>query len=326
MGLWGRRRFLMATSALLVTPLAAGAQQARTYHVGVVLQGGPYFAAIDGLRDGLKALGLQEGKHVVFHIHSAKGDLKAAEATARSLEEEKVDVIYSLATSVTLAVKRATKSVPIMYYGGTDPVAFGLVESFRKPGGRVTGVYGHATDVAGKRLQLLTQMIPGLRRVVTFYNPDNPTTRATIEVARDAARRLNVQLIERRVASVEALRAGLGALRRGDADAFLYAGDAMVASQARLIIDYARTTGLPTMFADREHVVMGALSSYGVSYYEIGRLSARNVHRILVGADPGDLPIERVDRLHLVVNLETAEALGLTIPQSVLVRADEVIR
>ena len=321
-----RRAFIAAvTGGLLAAPLAAVAQQDHTYHVGVVLQGGPYVAAIGGLRDGLNDLGLEEGKHVVFHIESAKGDLKAAEAIARRLEAEKVDMIYALATSVTLAVKRATKRVPIFYYGGTDPVALGLVKTFRKPGGRVTGIYGDATDLAGKRLQLLAQMIPNLRRVVTFYNPNNPTTRATIKVAREAARQLNVQLIEHHVASVEALEAGVDALRPGDADAFVYAGDAMVGSQARLVIDRTLMKRLPTIFADREDVVSGALSSYGVSYYEIGRLSARNVRRILQGTDPGDLPMERVDRLHLAINLKTAKALGLTMPPSLLAQVDEVI-
>ena len=127
------------------------------------------------------------------------------------------------------------------------------------------------------------------------------------------------------MASVEALEAGVDALRSGDADAFVYAGDAMVGSQARLVIDRALMKGLPTIFADREDVVSGALSSYGVSYYEIGRLSARNVRRILQGTDPGDLPMERVDRLHLAINLKTAKALGLTMPPSLLAQVDEVI-
>lgn len=321
-----RRQFLIAASILLAAPLVAKAQTDRIYRIGVVLQGGPYFSAIDGLRDGLQELGLEEGKQFVFHVRSAKGDLKAVETSARRLEEEKVDLIYALATSVTLAVKRATHDVPIMYYGGTDPVAFGLVQSLRKPGGRLTGIYGHATNLAGKRLQLLKELIPNLRRVVTYYNPRNPTTRATIAVARDAARQLDVELIERHVASVEALRAGVAELRAGEVDGFLYAGDAMVASQAKPIIEAAMKIRLPTMFADKEHVTMGALASYGVSYYVVGRLSARNVHRILLGANPGELPIEQVDKLYLAINLSTAEAFGLDLTPSMRVRADELIR
>jgi putative ABC transport system substrate-binding protein len=310
---------------LLAAPLAVEAQQARVYHIGVILQGGPYFAAIDGLRDGLRELGLEEGKQFVLHVRDNKGDLKAVEAAARSLEEQKVDLIYALGTSVTLAAKRATKSVSIVFYAGTDPVAVGLVESFRKPGGRLTGVHGQFSDLTAKRLELLKEMIPRLRRVVTFYSPDNPVARRSLKIARDAARQLKLELVERPVASVEELRAGLRALRPGEADAFFPVSDAMVISQEELIIDTMRAKRLPTMLSYQGNVAKGALASYGESYYALGRLSAKHVQRVLLGASPGDLAVEQLDRLHFVINLKTAKALGLTIPQSVLVRADEVI-
>ncbi len=311
--------------ALFALPHSLEAQQARVYHVGVVLQGGLYSATIDGLRDGLRELGLEEGKQFVLDVRDTKGDLKSVEAAAKSLEGEKVDLIYAVTTSVTLAAKRATKSVPIVFYAGTDPVAVGLVESFRKPGGRLTGIHGQSVGLTAKRLELLKEMLPKLHRVVTFYNPDNPASRQAVKIARDAARQLKVDLVERPVVSVEELRAGLRALRPGEADAFFYVADAMVSSQAELIIDTARAKRLPTMFQYKESVAKGALASYGVSYYALGRLSAKQVQRILLGADPGNLPVEQVDRFHFVINLKTAKALGLTIPQSLLVRADEVI-
>ena len=212
-----------------------------------------------------------------------------------------------------------------MFYAGTDPVAVGLVESFRKPGGRLTGIHGQFTDLTAKRLQLLKEMVPRLRRVVTFYSPDNPAAQQSVKIARDAARQLKVELVERPVASVEELRAGLRALRPGEADAIFFVSDAMVNSQEDLILDTARAKRLPTMLPNSENVAKGALASYGVSYYALGRLSAKHVQRVLLGADPGDLPVEQVDRLHFVINLKTAKALGLTIPQSLLIRADEVI-
>jgi len=312
--------------ALIALTIVAEAQQGRVYRVGVILQGGSYFATIDGLRDGLKELGLEEGKQVVLDVRDAKGDLKSVEAAARSLEGEKVDLIYAIATSVTLAAKRATKSVPIVFYAGTDPVAVGLVESFRKPGGRLTGTHGQLTDLTAKRLELLKEMIPKIHRVVTFYSPANPAAQQSVKFAREAARRLKVEVVERPVASVEELRAGLRALRPGEADAFFYVSDAMVTTQAEMIIDTARAQKLPTMLAYQGSVVMGALASYGESYYALGRRSAKHVQRILLGADPGDLPVEQLDRPQFVINLKTAKSLGLTIPQSVLLRADEVIR
>jgi putative tryptophan/tyrosine transport system substrate-binding protein len=169
-------------------------------------------------------------------------------------------------------------------------------------------------------------MVPRLRRVVTFYSPDNPAAQQSVKIARDAARQLKLELVERPVASVEQLRAGLRALRPGDADSFFYVSDAMVASQAELIIESASAKKLPTMFQERGAVAKGALAAYGESFYTIGRLSAKHVQRVLLGGDPGDLPVEQVDRFHFVINLKTAKALGLTIPQSVLERADEVIQ
>jgi putative ABC transport system substrate-binding protein len=293
--------------------------------VGVVFLGGSYSRAIDGLRDGLKELGLQEGKHFVLDVRDAKGNLNSVGPAARNLEEAKVDLIYTVATSVTLAAKRATQNVPIVFYAGSDPVAFGLVDSFPRPGGRLTGIHGLFTDLTAKRFQLLKEIVPTLRRVVTFYNPENPAAQQSMKIARDAARTLNVELVERRVASVEDLRAALRAFRTGEADAFCYVADAMVNSQSQLVIDTARAKRLPTMFSTPENVAGGALASYGVSYYTFGRLSAKHVQRVLLGTDPRDLPIEQVDKLHFAINLKTAKALGLRVPESVLARADQVI-
>jgi putative ABC transport system substrate-binding protein len=322
-----RRAFFCALSGgLLASPVAARAQQARVYRVGVVLHGGPYLGAVDGLRKGLAELGLEEGNQLILHVRDGKGDLKAIEQAARDLEREKVDLIYAVTTSAALAVKRVTKTVPVVFYAGTDPVAMGLVESFRKPGGRLTGIYGRIADLTAKRLELLKEMVPRLRRVVIFYDPDRPATARRMEDGRDAARRLKVELLERRVSSVEELRAGLAALRAGEVDALLSFGDSMVISQTTLVIDSARAKKLPTMFTELDSVAKGGLASYGVSYFAMGQLSAKYVQRVLLGADPGGLPVEQVDRLHFVINLKTAKAVALTIPQSVLLRADEVIQ
>jgi putative ABC transport system substrate-binding protein len=321
-----RRDTVLALLALGATPLAASAQQARVYRVGVVFQGGAFSRAIDGLRDGLKELGLEEGKQFVLHVRDTKGDLGSVEAVARALEGEKVDLIFTVATSVTLAAKRATKIVPIVFYAGTDPVAVGLVESFRKPGGRLTGVYSHFTNLTAKRLELLKTIAPGLRRVVVFHSPDNRAAQESVKIAREAALLLKMALIERSVASVEDLRAGLRALHPGDADAVLEVSDAMVVSQAQLVIDAAKAKRLATMFQSEESVAEGGLASYGTSLYAIGQLAATHVKRVLLGADPGNLPVEQVDKLQFVINLKTAKVLGLTIPQSLLLRADEVIR
>jgi putative ABC transport system substrate-binding protein len=304
----------------------AEAGQAKVPRVGVIFHGGEWNAVVEGLRDGLKELRLEEGKHFTLEIRDTKGDLKAVEEAARSLERDKVDLLYTVATSVTLAVKRATTNIPIVFCAGTDPVALGLVESFAKPGGRLTGVHFLATDLTGKRLEILKDILPKLRRVVTFYNPSNPVARESAKLAREAAQGLRVELVERHVASLQELQTSLQALKAKEADAFIMLSDAMVLSQVQLIIDAAKAKKLPTMFWEHNSVIQGGFASYGVSYHEIGRLSAKYVQRILAGAGPKDLPVEGLHKLEFILNLRAGRELGVTIPPNVLARADRVIK
>ena len=324
-----RRRFIGSVAVgVLAAPLSgyAQAQRAKVYRVGVIHQGGPYYVGVDGLKEGLKELGFAEGRDYVLETHDLRGDLKAALEAARSLEREKVDLIYTEASSVSLAVKRATVAIPIVFAVGSDPIVDGLVESYAKPGGRLTGVHVHSDDLVAKRLEILKAMLPNLRRVVTFYDPSNPLAIAGAKLAEEAARRLNVELVEHRIASVEELRRGVEALKAKEADAFFYINDAMVTSQAQFIVDIARARRLPTMFFEYDLVKQGALAAYGTSYYEAGRLSARYVQRVLTGSDPKNMPVELLSTVKLVLNLKTAREIGLTIPQAVLLRADEVIQ
>jgi len=320
-----RRAFVTGLGAELAVPLGALARSTRLYRVGVIHHGGSYDQATVGLRDGLKELGFEQGQQYLLHMREAHGDLAAVGPAANGLEAEKVDVICAFSTSTALRAKHATKTVPIVFHAGTDPVKVGLIESFRKPGGRLTGVYTQVTDLTAKRLELLKEMVPRLRRVVSFYNPDNPAALESVKDAREAARRLNVTLIESRVTSLEELRAGLRTLRPGEVDAIFHVSDAMLTSHADLLIEVARTKKLPVILQDKESVVRGALASYGLSYYAGGHLAAKYVQRILLGASPADMPIEQIDRLQFVINLKTAKALGLTIPPSLLLRADQVI-
>ena len=323
-----RRAFLYGLTAGAFAGVGAAEAQpaAKVYRVGVVLQGGPYYAVVDGLRAGLKELGFEEGKQYILHIRDVKGDLKAVAETARNLEQEKVDLIFAITTSVTIATQRATTTVPIVFHAGRDAVEAGLVKSLAKPGGRLTGVQTRATDLVAKRLEIFKDMVPKLRRVIAFYNPDNPVSREGERMARDAARQLRIEFVERHVRSVDELRVGLQTLKAGEADGLFSVSDGMVISQVQLTVDAAKTRKVPTMFNERTSVVAGGLASYGTSYDAVGRLAATYVHRVLLGTSPAELPVERSDTFELVINLKTATAIGLTIPQSVLGRADEVIR
>ena len=318
--------YLVLAVMLLSLSLRAEAQQPKVYRVGVLLPGDAWYETIDGLRVGLKQLGLEEGKQFILAIRDMKGDVKAAEAAARNLEKEKVNVIYTTSTNVTIAARRATVDIPIVFNAGADPVVLGLVESFAKPGGRLTGVFYRVTDLTAKRLEILKEIVPKLRRVVTFYDPRYPAAIESSKLAREAARQMGVELVERHVASVEELQAGVRALRAEEVDAYFAVADPMVNNQTQLIIDTARVKRLPTMFNFLSRVIKGGLASYSVNSHEVGRLSAKYVQRILAGVKPQDLPVEGVDKIELFINLKTAKQIGLTIPPNVLARADKVIK
>jgi putative ABC transport system substrate-binding protein len=231
--------FVVATSILASVP-PAEAQQPKVYRVGIILQGGPLYQVVDGLREGLKELGLEEVKHLVLEIRDTKGDLKAVEQVARNLEQEEVNLLYAINTSVTIAVRGATADTPIVFFAGADPVALGLVDSFANPGGRLTGVHSLVTDLTAKRLEILKEILPKLRRVVTFYDPGNSVAREASRLGREAAPHLSIEFDERYVASVKELQAGVRALRAGEVDAYFEVSDAMVLSRAQLIIDTAQ--------------------------------------------------------------------------------------
>jgi len=294
--------------------------------VGVLLPGAAWYEIIDGLRVGLRQLGSEEGKQFVLAIRDWNGDAKAAEEAAKNFEKEKVDLIYAASTGGTIAAKRATTALPIIFCAGTDPVVLGLVENFARPGGRLTGVYYRATDLTAKRLEILKEIVPKLRRVVTFYNPNTAVAIESSKLAREEAQRLRLQFVERHVTSAEEFQAGVRALRAGEVGAYFAVSDPMASNQAQLIIDTAKIKRLPTMFDFLDHVIKGGLASYSTSFHEVGRVSAKYVQRILTGVKPQDLPVEGIDKIDLIINLKTAKEIGLTVPPNVLVRAQKVIR
>src|SRR5438552_6741995 len=316
----------LLASLVLASIHLAQAQQTKVYRVGGIVQGGPDYVIVNGLKSWLMDLGFEAGKHYLLELRDLKGDRKAAEEAARSLERKRIDLIYAVNTSVNIVVKGATTEVPIVFAVGADPVIAGLIESFAKPGGRLTGVHFLSVDLTAKRLEILKEIIPKLRTVVTFYDSGNEVALAAAKSGREAARQLKLDVVERPVASVEELRLALMALKAEDADAYYYTSDAMVTSQAQLINDTARAKKLPTMGYEQSLVAQGALVSYGVNYYEVGRLSSKYVHRVLTGTNPRDLPVESLSRVGLAVNLKTAQELGLMIPQAVLMSADVVIQ
>lgn len=316
--------FLLGSFTLLFA-CSLDAQQSKIYRVGIVREGGPDIAAVEGLKEGLKELGLIEGTNYAIEMRDLQGNESALTTAGQGLERANVDVIYSISTSVTLAVKRATSKTPIVFAVGSDPVGWGLVETFAKPGGRFTGVYYSTTDLTAKRFEILTQILPALRKVATIYFPSNPLAVQGLKSVREVARQLHVEVLEIPVTSTKELRAKLAAFNPRDADAFFYVNDAMVRSDAQFIVDTMRVKKVPTMFSFPDIAAQGALAGYGVNFREVGRLSARYVQKILAGASPANLPVETVSRMELVLNAKTARDIGVTIPQAVRLRASEVV-
>ena len=316
----------VAILILLVAQPGLAQTAAKLHRIGVVHPGGGVSETLEGLRQGLRELGLEEGKQFNLVIKDVKGDALAADDIAKAFEQDSVSLIYALTTPVIARAKAATSKVPIVFSIGSDPIDAGLVESFARPGGRLTGVHYLARDLTAKRLEILKEILPKTSRVLTFYDPSNAVAADGASLARDEAKRIGIKLIERHVGSVGELKSELQKLKAGEADAFLYSPDPMIGSQSQLLIDVAMAKNMPTMFQDQSLVVKGALAAYGQNYREIGRVTAKYVQRVLGGTHPKDLKIETVDSVELAINLQTARQLGVTIPPQVLARAQKVVK
>jgi len=301
-------------------------QPAKPHRIGVLFPGGAQQETLNGVREGLKELGLEEGKQFVFVIKDTKGEPAAAEQAAKALEQENISLIYAMTTPAITIVKSATTKTPIVFTIGSDPVSGGLVDSFPKPGGRLTGVHYPVRDLTAKRLEILKEILPKISRVLTYYDPTNRVAAEGAAMAREEGKRIGIKLIDSHVSSVTDLQRELQKLKHEDADAFFYTPDPMVGSQSQLIIDTVKAKKLPSMFQEQSLVVNGALAAYGQNYREIGRLTARYIQQVLNGAQPKDLKIETIDSVELAINLQTAKQLGITIPPQLLARAKMVIK
>jgi putative ABC transport system substrate-binding protein len=328
-----RRTFLAGTGAmLLAAPLVAEAQPAakvaRIGWLGANLAGGPHL--IEVFRQGLRDLGYVEGRNVVIEIRDAEGKFERFPTLAAELVALKVDVIVAGgATRAILAATQATKTIPIVFAGVADPVAIGFVASLARPGGNVTGLSSLTVELVGKCLELLTQAIPGVSRVAALWQPVAGAERTNKDFLKEAdvaarALRVRLQVVEAR-GPADFDRA-FSEMTRARAGALTVLTSAMFYSERRRLVDLAAKNRLPAVYQVREFVDAGGLLSYGPDLADLFRRAATYVDRILKGAKPADLPVEQPTKFELVINLKTAKALGLTIPQSVLRRADEVIQ
>jgi putative ABC transport system substrate-binding protein len=327
------RRLFVGTLAggLLATPFAAEAQQAakvaRIGYLAINLAASPH--QHEAFRQGLRDLGYVEGRNVVIEYRDAEGKFERLPALAAELVALKVDVILAVSTLAALAAKQATKTIPIVFGAAGDPVASGLVTSLARPGGNVTGLSILTPELVGKCLEQLTQAVPGVRRVAVLWHPGvlgERTEKDMLKGADVAARALGVrpQFVEAR--GPADIDRAFSDMTRARAGALTVLASPMFISERRRLVDLAAKNRLPAVYPWREGVDAGGLMSYGANLADLFRRAATSVDKILKGAKPGDLPVEQPTKFELVINLKTAKALGLTIPQSVLGRADEVIQ
>jgi len=327
-----RRTFLSTlTGGLLAAPLAAEAQQpTKIARIGYLsLHVVPNHHLLEAFRQGLRDVGYVEGRNVVIEYRDAEGKPERLQALAAELVALKVDVIVTGGgTPPALAAKQATKTIPIVFASAPDPVTDGLVTSLARPGGNVTGSSNLNPNLVGKCLEQLIQAVPGVSRVAILWQPgfmDERTDKDMLKAADVGARALGVrpQVVEAR--GPADIDRAFSDMTRARASALTVLPSAMLFTERRRLVDLAAKNRLPAVYAQREFVEAGGLMSYGPSLADLFRRAATYVDKILKGAKPSDLAVQQPTKFELVINLKTAKALGLTIPQSLLQRADQLI-
>ena len=325
------RRLICAISlAMLLAPLGAAAQQpGKVPRIGYFSAGSPSSAPhlLEAFRKGLRELGWVEGQNIAIEYRWAEGRFDRLPDLAAELVRLKVDIIVAVPTPAAAAAKNATETIPIVMINVGDPVGLGLIASLARPGGNVTGSsYSVGLEIIGKQLELLKETVPKVRRVAILWNPANPSHPLVVRELNVAARSLGVQLQFLEARGPNEFEGAFAAMAKERMGALLVVPDSVSFLHRTRLADLAARSHLPAAYGLRGHVDAGGLMSYGPDSADLFRRAATYVDKILKGAKPADLPVEQPTKFELVVNLKTAKALGLTIPQSVLVRADEVIQ
>jgi len=324
-----RRDFIIfLAGAMAAWPLAARAQQKATPVIGVLNTGspGPSTAPfIAAFRQGLSEAGYVEGQNLAIEYRWAEGHYDRLPALAADLVGRKVDLIMASSPPSALAAKSATSTIPIVFRSGADPVGDGLVASLARPGGNLTGISNLADELTAKRLELLSELVPQARLIALLVNPNNGTAEHVIRDMQEAARIKELQLHILKAGTESEIDAAFATLVQQHASALVVGGDPFLTGRREQLVALASRHAVPSIYAWREFTASGGLISYGASLTAALRLVGIYAGKILKGAKPADLPVEQPTRFELVINLKTAKELGLTVPQSMLMRADEVI-
>jgi putative ABC transport system substrate-binding protein len=321
-----RRAFIAGTFALLAAPPAATAQPAsKVARIGYLTAASASGQGVEALRQGLRDLAYIEGQHFVLEIRGAEGKLDRLPSLAAELVRLNVDVIFAAGTGAAIPAKAATRTIPIVMGFSDDPVASGLVQSLARPGGNVTGMTQFSPEVAGKRIELLKEVVPGLSRVTVLWESSSDKVLELTET-QAAARALGLTLQPLEVRDARQIDTAFAAMTRERAGAVVVFAGPLIGAHMRRIIDLAAKHRLPAMYGWSSPVDAGGLMTYGPNTVDLFRRAAVRVDKILRGAKPADLPVEGPTTFELVINERTANALGLAIPPALRDRADRLIR
>ena len=325
-----RREFILLIGGVAaVWPLAVHAQTSKLVRLGYLEGGASTDPTGQNLRHqfvlGMRDLGYIEGRDYVLEERYAAGQMDKFAAYAQELVELPVDIIVAGGEAAIRAAKRATTQIPIVMTLAADPIGSGLVPSLAHPGGNVTGMSALASDLASKRVGLLKELVPNAKRVSVLWNPSNQSKVTEWKDTQITAQSLGLTLLPSDVQTPVELDRAFAAIKREQPDALIVLTESFTLAFRQQIAEFALTNRLPLVTELREFVVAGGLASYGTSRADLWRRSAAHVVKIMRGANPGDLPVEQPTRFDLVINLKTAEALALTVPSTMLSRADEVI-
>jgi putative tryptophan/tyrosine transport system substrate-binding protein len=322
-----RRELILLLGGAMTAPRSLRAQQKELPVIGYLIPGspGPNAPFVAAFREGLGETGYVEGQNLAIEYRRAEGHYDRLPALAADLVARNVDVIAAGGDAAALAAKSATSTIPIVFFGGGDPVAMGLVTSFARPGGNLTGVAFMAAELMAKRLELLCELVPQARVIAMLVNPSDPNAERFIGDVQEAAHAKGLQLHILRASTESEIVGIFASLVQLQAGALVISPNAFFSNRRDQLVVLASRHAVPAIYDTREFVAIGGLISYGASLTSVFRQIGIDAGKILKGAKPADLPVQQPTKFELVVNLKTAEALGLTLPQSILARADEII-
>jgi putative ABC transport system substrate-binding protein len=331
MTMWGSTigRIVMLILSLLTVPLTSQAQQtAHVPRLGLLVLGSAagYASRLDAFRQGLRDLGYVEGQNIMLESRYAEGRFERLPDLAAELIHFKVDVLVTSGSQPVQVLQHATSTIPIVGVALADPMGTGFAASFAQPGGNITGLAFQNTDLSTKRLELLKEAVPEVTRIAVLWDVHNPASASAVRETQEAAQSLGVQLHLLEVQGPEDFASAFDAAHQGRAQALLQVGSPLFSTHSKSLLDLVAKSQLPATCESRVFVVAGCLMAYGPSFVDMWRRAAPYVDKILKGAKPADLPMEQPMKFELVLNLKTAKALGITMPPSLLLLADEVIQ